>query len=123
MTRILVTGGRNFEDKDFVFEVLDKLKAQFMEIAIIVGDARGVDAFAAKWAKKRGVPIETYYADWRGYGAAAGPMRNASMLVQGDPQLIVAFPGGNGTADMVRRARRANRRVVFAHEVLETAHV
>lgn len=123
MTRILVTGGRNFEDKAFVFAVLDRLKEQHMSMSVIVGDARGVDAIAAKWAKRRGVPIETYYADWSAWGANAGPMRNARMLLQGDPQLVVAFPGGRGTADMIRRAERAGRRVVSAEEVLETDHV
>jgi hypothetical protein len=30
------------------------------------------------------------------------------MLLEGKPDLVVAFPGGKGTADMVRRARKAN---------------
>jgi ABC-type sugar transport system substrate-binding protein len=29
------------------------------------------------------------------------------MLDEGKPDIVVAFPGGTGTADMVRRARKA----------------
>ena len=46
----------------------------------------------------------------------AGPERNARMLAEGRPDLVVAFPGGTGTADMVRRAKAAGVRVV---EVVE----
>lgn len=40
-------------------------------------------------------------------GKAAGPIRNQRMLDEGKPDLVVAFPGGRGTADMVRRAKAA----------------
>jgi len=30
------------------------------------------------------------------------------MLDKGQPDLVLAFPGGNGTADMIRRAEAAN---------------
>jgi YspA, cpYpsA-related SLOG family len=44
------------------------------------------------------------------YCPAAGVYRNAAMLdgpIGHLPNLCLAFPGGNGTADMVRRAARA----------------
>jgi hypothetical protein len=34
------------------------------------------------------------------------------MLDQGKPEVVVAFPGGRGTADMVRRAKLAKILVV-----------
>ena len=40
-------------------------------------------------------------------GRKAGPIRNQQMLDEGRPSLVVAFPGGRGMADMVRRARNA----------------
>ncbi len=45
-------------------------------------------------------------AKWETYGKAAGPIRNREMLLN-LPALVVAFPGGKGTADMVRQAERA----------------
>jgi hypothetical protein len=44
----------------------------------------------------------------------AGPLRNQRMLDEGKPDLVVAFPGGGGTKDLVRRAVKAG---VSVHEV------
>jgi hypothetical protein len=53
-----------------------------------------------------------YPADWAKHGRAASPIRNQQMLDEGRPNLVVAFPGGRGTADMVRRARSAGVEVI-----------
>ena len=51
-------------------------------------------------------------ADWAKHGRKAGPIRNQRMIDEGRPDLVVAFPGGTGTADMVERARVAGIRVI-----------
>ena len=48
----------------------------------------------------------------KSYDANAGPRRNARMLAEGKPDLVVAFPGGRGTADMVSKARAAKVEVM-----------
>ncbi|MCH9665459.1 MAG: DUF2493 domain-containing protein [Gammaproteobacteria bacterium] len=50
------------------------------------------------------------YGDW--YNVKAGFNRNGLMLKNGKPDLVVAFEGGNGTADMMRIARSAGVKVV-----------
>lgn len=50
-------------------------------------------------------------ANWEHHGKAAGPRRNQAMLDAGGVVLVVAWPGGVGTADMVDRATRAKVRV------------
>jgi hypothetical protein len=67
---------------------------------------------AAQWAQGAGVKLETYPAEWDRFGKAAGPKRNQVMIDQGRPDLVVAFAGGNGTADMVNRAKKAGIEVV-----------
>jgi hypothetical protein len=47
-------------------------------------------------------------ADWKRLGRKAGPIRNQRMLVEGKPDLVVAFPGGKGMAGMVTLARNAS---------------
>jgi hypothetical protein len=51
-------------------------------------------------------------ADWAGLGRKAGPIRNEQMLSEGQPHLVVAFPGGRGTAHMVGIARAAGVEVI-----------
>jgi aspartokinase-like uncharacterized kinase len=107
--RALVCGGRNFDDRDAVFSALDELKPSF----VIEGGARGADTIAWLWAK-RNLPSEcrmSIEARWDKHGRAAGAFRNQQMLDEGKPDIVVAFPGGKGTADMVRRAERAGVRV------------
>lgn len=59
------------------------------------------------WAASRGVPTSVWFAKWNELGAWAGPARNARMLHEGKPDLVLCFPGGPGTADMKRRALEA----------------
>lgn len=112
MTRVLVCGGRDYHDHVRVSAVLDKLHdAQGIDV-LIEGGARGADHCAASWADDRAVTRETYVADWEAFGTFAGPMRNRVMLEEGRPELVIAFPGGAGTRDMVRKARKAGVEVI-----------
>lgn len=98
---ILVCGGRDFADQALLDRTLDELGP----CAVIHGDAPGADRLAKRWALDRAVPQRPYPADWRRHGRRAGPLRNQLMLDRERAiSLVVAFPGGTGTADMVRRA-------------------
>ncbi len=112
--RVLVCGGRNFKLQSFVFETLDALDAEISISFLIEGGAGGADKLARDWAQSRQISFETYFADWKMYGRAAGPIRNATMLRVGRPDLVVAFLGGMGTADMVRQAEASGVRVRHA---------
>lgn len=97
----------------------DRLAAAFHDIVgrvgatvVIHGAARGADTEAAWLARGRGLAVEAFPADWRKHGRAAGPLRNQRMLDEGKPDLVIAFSGGKGTADMVRRAEAAGVKVV-----------
>lgn len=110
--RILVTGGREYTDWWAVDQVLTRIweHEAGRYVVLIHGAARGADSCAARWARTGGpgeIDVEAYPADWKRYGRGAGPVRNQQMLDEGKPDLVVAFPGGVGTADMVRRAKRA----------------
>ncbi len=79
---------------------------------IIHGGATGADTGADEWAVTNWVPVTEYKADWERYDYKAGHIRNQQMLVEGKPDIVMAFPGGNGTADMVSRARMAGVKVI-----------
>lgn len=98
--RILVCGGRDYREASAVKKVLDELRPSL----VIHGGAHGADRLAGAWAESARVPCMVFPAPWRAVGPAAGPLRNGWMLQHGRPELVVAFPGGRGTADMVRRA-------------------
>ena len=106
--RLLVCGGREFSDRDALFTALDRAHAKRPVSLLIHGAARGADTLAGEWAAARGIAVEVYPARWDVDGRKrAGPIRNQRMLDEGKPDACVAFPGGRGTADMVRRCREA----------------
>ena len=105
--RILVTGGRGYADQALLFGVLDMQAEQSHVGAIIQGGAEGADRLARLWCHSRMVRYDNYPAEWRKHGKAAGPIRNQQMIDEGRPTMVFAFPGGRGTADMVRRAKAA----------------
>lgn len=100
--RVLVCGGRKFDNWKAVHRELHDIGPT----VIITGGATGADALAGKWANHNGIPLVTYPALWS-RGRKAGPERNAFMLRDSRPDMVVAFPGGAGTADMVARAKKA----------------
>jgi len=100
--KILVCGGRNYRDWDTLVAQLDTLQP----ISCIVnGGAGGADEMAADYAHERSIMCYTHHAKWSEYGRRAGPVRNRQMLdLHPDLDMVVAFPGGKGTADMVKAA-------------------
>lgn len=102
--RVLVCGGRDYKDRSRVYAELDALHNQMS--ALVCGGAPGADTLAWDWGWHRNFYCERIMADWKTHGRAAGPIRNQKMLEWG-PDLVLAFPGGRGTADMIRRAEAA----------------
>lgn len=114
--RILITGGRNYSDRATVFRELDKLHAESTICTLIHGAATRADTLADSWAKSRVVEVIACPADWSRHGRAAGPIRNKAMLTDHAPELLVAFPGGRGTANMIGQARAAGVKIIVIGE-------
>ena len=108
MKRILVCGGRNYDNKEFLFAVLDKAYVDFKKICIIQGGAKGADSIAKKWAIEKGVPCFQCDAQWDNYGNSAGSVRNQWMIDYIDIDMVLAFPGGSGTENMYQLAKHRN---------------
>jgi len=112
--KVLVCGGRDFDDYVTLRAFLNKLSVKTPITEIIEGGAKGADALAARYADKFNIPLRTFKADWDNLGKRAGPMRNSQMLKEGQPDLVVAFPTPKsvGTVDMINKAQRAGIRVI-----------
>lgn len=114
--KILVTGGRDFHDNDFVYKVLDSILRDNTVTHIIHGNAGGCDQIAGSWARAKGIQEVVCPADWKYHGNSAGPIRNKRMLelvAQGPGPTpvavdrVIAFPGHRGTSHMIGIANTA----------------
>jgi hypothetical protein len=117
--RALVCGGRNYTDYDQVKFVLDQLlkgtttvPGYELELVIIHGAAPGTDTMADTWAKEHNIRTMPFPADWSHYGPAAGAIRNKQMLDEGNPHVVIHFPGGRDTRNMASLAKKAGKYVV-----------
>lgn len=112
--RVLVCGGRDYQDRAKVFAALDKVTAKHGQLEILHGacedrngQMRGADRWADEYAEVHNLMVIRCRADWEKYGRAAGPRRNRFMLEVWEPDAVVAFPGGDGTKGMVALAKEA----------------
>lgn len=116
--RVLVCGGRDFSDPLTLGSWLGGIHKNNGPITLLIeGGARGADFMAKEFAKWQGIPVQSFPADWNAHGKAAGPLRNKQMLEEGKPDLVVAFQGGRGTANMVAQATAAGVRVLMATKI------
>lgn len=106
---VLVAGGRDFNDSAVIEKALNELHSQKPITKIVQGYARGVDRLADEWARRNNIRStgDKYRVDshaWKKLGKKAGILRNLKMLNEETPDVVVAFPGGPGTANMITSA-------------------
>ena len=102
--RIIVCGGRDYDNWIHVWRVIKRVHEHRPNLYVIHGSAAGADLLASRAAKKLGIPDIHVPAPWDFHGKGAGPIRNGWMLDL-CPDLVIAFPGGRGTANMMKQAR------------------
>ena len=109
-SRIIVCGDRHYWGGGTMWAVLLDLKEQGLRL-VIQGEATGADLLAREVALDLGISVIGIPANWKGYGRAAGPIRNQQMLQTGDPQAVVAFHDNlaesKGTKNMLSQGLKA----------------
>ena len=115
--KVLVTGGRKFDDRDWLWAGLDLLSETIGGITeIIEGGAMGADVRAHEWALRRGVNATTVEALWDIHGKSAGYIRNSEMADL-KPDFVLACPGGKGTTNMVDIANKRGIKVIYLEKM------
>jgi hypothetical protein len=109
---VLVCGGRDFTDAVLLGSWLGGIHKQVGISLLVEGGQYGADVMAREFAKWENIPWKEYKAQWDKYGKAAGHIRNKQMLVEEKPDLVVAFKGKAGTANMMSQAKKAGVRVL-----------
>jgi len=94
--RVLVTGSRDWNDHQAIYNALGEQLAENGSIVVVHGNGRGADRIASGWARAqnsmgRNVTEEVHHAQWDALGKKAGPMRNIQMVNSG-ADIALAFP-------------------------------
>ena len=117
----IICGGRDYQDSQTLNNTRDQLHSELTFTTIIHGAAKGADSLAGRWAKSTGIRVQEFPARWNHHDPRCGPRcrqaqycrragfrRNEQMLTEGQPDIVIAFPGGRGTQGMIDLARNAN---------------
>ena len=110
--KIIVAGGRDFNDYELLKEALDLLLMFYIElgyeIVIISGTAKGADKLGERYAKERNYKLIRMPADWDKYGKAAGYRRNVDMANIANACVCFWDGQSKGTNHMITIAKNKN---------------
>ena len=104
---VLVCGGRSFSDVDFLEKKLSELNIS----CIVHGGALGADYLAGQYAISNSIPEIVIKPQWTNFGKSAGVIRNSWMIKFIPVDLVMAFPGGVGTRNMIEQAKQKGIKV------------
>lgn len=116
MTRIIVAGSRNFNNKDLLYKEVNKIISHINdEIEIIHGNCRGADLLGEKYAIDHNLKVIAFPAYWNLFGKRAGYLRNNEMAEYASKSngILIAFPIGEskGTNMMIKLAEQYGLKV------------
>lgn len=101
--KLIIAGGRDYDLTASDFLRLNKINSLVTVTEVVSGGADGADGGGERWADSMDIPVKVFRADWKQFGKGAGPRSNEEMAAYADA--LMAFPGGEGTSNMIQHAR------------------
>jgi len=104
--KVIIAGGRDFDDYDMLYLRVDKILSRQTEIEIVSGAAKGADKLGERYAEERGYKLTRFIADWNTFGKAAGYRRNIEMATYADALIAFWNQESKGTEHMITIAKK-----------------
>lgn len=107
--RVIIAGGRHFDDYPLLKKTCDRYlskKSETATILIVSGTCKGADLLGERYAKENGYDVIPFKPNWDTFGYGAGPVRNREMAANADA--LIAFHDGKsrGTKNMIEEAEK-----------------
>lgn len=100
--KVIIAGSRTIRDYREVTKAIEQSGFEITEV--VSGGAMGVDLLGERWARRNGIPVKCFVADWYEYGKSAGPIRNTEMALYADALILVWDGESRGSANMKMNA-------------------
>jgi len=104
--KVIIAGGRDFNDYTLLKEKCDYYLSNSEDIEIVSGTAHGADMLGERYAAERGYLVRKFPADWDRYGKSAGYKRNMQMAMYGDTLIAFWDQKSKGTMNMIDIANK-----------------
>lgn len=114
--RLLVCGGRHFDDAVLVEAELTAFHAATPISVVIHGGLPCIGMPVESWARRNKVHVVRYPANFS-LGKSGDSLRDAFMLGDSRADMLLIFPGGRRTAELLREAERKQVPVIPARGV------
>jgi len=114
--RVLVCAGRYFADAYIIRKVLDNFHKQQPVQVLIHGGNQFLGSAFEDWARDVDAHVVRYPANWHLHGKLAERRRNQFMLQDSRPDVLIAFPGGEETTQLVIMANQAGIEVLISEQ-------
>lgn len=109
--KVIIAGGREFNDYELLKRYCDHILKDQQDIEIVCGCARGADSLGELYAREKGYPVTRFRANWDELGRSAGYIRNAEMGNYADALIAFWNNESKGTKHMIDIARSLNLKV------------
>lgn len=116
--KLAVVGSRTLDHERYRVTVYKLIAIHGHDLTEIVsGGARGIDTFAADYAREHKVPLKVFLPDWQQFGRSAGYRRNVQIIVYADEVLALWDGKSPGTQHSVNLSRQYQRPCHLYHIV------
>lgn len=109
--KIIIAGSRNINSYKLLERVIENSDFKNKITEIISGCAGGIDSLAILWAKKNGVAVKRFPANWSKYRKSAGIIRNREMAKYGEGLIAIWDGKSKGTKNMIENMRKIKKPV------------
>lgn len=111
--RVIIAGSRSITNYDLVDKSVQE--SGFYVTEVVCGGAQGVDSLGERFAKENNIKLSYFYADWKGQGRAAGPIRNEQMGNYSDCLVAVWNGYSKGTKHMIDYMKKHKKPVYIKY--------
>lgn len=113
--KVVIAGSRSIhhnvkQHQEHFDQLAAKFESEYGKISVVIsGRATGPDKLGEMWAKKNGVGIAAFPADWDRFGKGAGHIRNEEMGVLAEAGIILWDGKSRGTSHMMGVMRKLKK--------------
>ncbi|WP_248805026.1 DUF2493 domain-containing protein [Pseudomonas sp. MWU13-2100] len=106
--RVLICAGRYYLNAAMCRKALEAYHQTRRISVLIHGGNQFLGSEVEDWARENGTHLVRYPSNWQLYGKQAERRRNQFMLTDSEPELVIAFPGGHDTEELLAQAKAMN---------------
>ena len=105
MFKVIIAGGRDFNDYDLLKKKVSKILSNKSEIEIVSGTANGADKLGERYANEFNLNLKQFPANWDKFGKRAGYLRNKDMAIYANACICFWNGQSKGTEHMINLAK------------------